>query len=185
MVLSLRDIAASKIPVACKPDFKSKSVLENILIEYSTKLEKLETQRRELKIEYSETNHNYYDVLHSDEMSAEIYTCVDEMSRKHNEIIEFRNQMAFMRLWSNNYVLLDVVISKYIAWPSASAERQELLTLFYGIFSHHKDIVLNEPTETEQMLLTMIIHYVDRSRYWYDILSEETDAKNYVNLLQI
>ena len=177
MVLSLRIMATGNLPVQCKPGIKAKSVLENISHECSEKLEKLELDRHDLKIEYSDINRKYYDVLLGENMAADVYTCVNEMSMKHNTLIEYRNQMALMKLWSNNYVILDLAISKYIAWPSATADRQELLTLFYGILSHHKEIELSDPTESEQLLLSIIDHYVSRCKHWYNIFNKDTDLE--------
>ena len=182
MVLSLTNLSAMKIPVNTRLNSTARVATENIAMDCYAKLKHLAIERDDLNDEYLEIKREYYNTLTTDTMDAEVYQCAHEMSMKYNNIIEFRNEMALMRLWSRNYVLLDISILKYISWPSASAERQELLTLFYGVFSHHKEVVMVEPTATEQVLVDMVNEYVQRCKYWYGFLNVDINAESVVKL---
>lgn len=184
MVLSLTNIAAMNIPINSELDNTSMYVLENVTIDCSIQMHKLEILELELRREYLETNIQYYRMLLSSDMNARVYACVKEMSQKHNNIINLRNTMAQMKLWSKNYVLLDIAISTYIAWPSATAERQELLALFYGIKEHHENIELDNPTESEQTLLLLINQYVDRCLYWYTTFNSDVNIEYMIELAE-
>lgn len=182
MVLSLSNLAARQIPPNVILDFRTEFVLKNIHSNIEKEIVKLTEKREKIKQEYFLVNQMYYDNLLSENADAEVFACVNEMSQGHNMIIELRNQISFLKMWSPNYVKLDLAISKYIAWPSATAEKQELITIFYGIFNHHKEIVLEDPTDMELSLKDMIIHYVTRCKYWYNTLNTEVDEKRIISI---
>ena len=130
MVLSLMNIAASKIPVTTKLDPRSEVVLKNIHSDLERQLIKLNTEKNNLKSEYYTLNRIYYSKLLNEEYTEIILECSDEMSARYNEIIELRNQIAHLKLWSKNYVKLDLAVSRYIAWTSTIAENKNYLLYF-------------------------------------------------------
>lgn len=175
MVLSLANIAASRIQRGQALDERSRVVLENIKFTCSKKIQELKSHKEILQDQYIILNREYYDTLLSEESDADVFSCVNEMSRVHNDIIELRNFIAHNRLWSDNYVIMDSMISTYISWTSACAERQELLTICYGIFKHHSKIVLKDPTPVENSLMLLIEEYVHRAKFWYGIFNQGID----------
>lgn len=182
MVLSLANIAVKKIPLNVVLDSKLEFVLKNIHLHIEQEIVKLTDKKENIKQEYSLINQIYYDKLLTESIDTDIFNCANEMSLAHNSIIELRNQICFLKMWSPDYVKLDLAISKYIAWPSTTAEKQELLTIFYGIFNHHKEIVLENPTEMELSLRDMINQYVSRCKHWYNILNKEINEKQMVSI---
>ena len=182
MISSLVNIASKKIPLDAKLDFRSETVLKNIHSHINREIVKLTEKKEQKKEEYSLINNMYYDELMSESTDADVFDCVDEMSQRHNAIIDLRNQFSFLKLWSPNYVKMDLAISKYIAWPSTTAEKQEIFTMFYGILSHHKEIVLKDPTDMEIRLMAMINEYIARCTYWYTGFNVEVDEKRIISI---